>query len=108
MLGMTLPIARDLASRGIRVNTIAPGLFDTPLHAPNPEKVFLIYLSIYRSIYILTFLIKFLPGVFLPTSYKLNLSIIQSSHTMCLKLHLKPLTQSRPLTITPLKAQLDG
>jgi len=39
VIGMTLPIARDLASRGIRVNTIAPGLFDTPLHAPNPEKV---------------------------------------------------------------------
>ena len=30
---MTLPIARDLASYGIRVMTIAPGLFDTPLLA---------------------------------------------------------------------------
>jgi NAD(P)-dependent dehydrogenase (short-subunit alcohol dehydrogenase family) len=29
--GMTLPIARDLAAVGIRVNTIAPGLFDTPI-----------------------------------------------------------------------------
>jgi NAD(P)-dependent dehydrogenase (short-subunit alcohol dehydrogenase family) len=29
--GMTLPIARDLARHGIRVMTIAPGLFDTPL-----------------------------------------------------------------------------
>jgi NAD(P)-dependent dehydrogenase (short-subunit alcohol dehydrogenase family) len=30
--GMTLPMARDLASAGIRVNTIAPGLFDTPIY----------------------------------------------------------------------------
>ena len=36
---MTLPIARDLASTGIRVNTIAPGLFRTPLLASLPEKV---------------------------------------------------------------------
>jgi len=28
---MTLPLARDLASRGIRVNTIAPGIMDTPM-----------------------------------------------------------------------------
>ena len=39
IVGMTLPIARDLADRGIRVNTIAPGLFDTPLLASLPEKV---------------------------------------------------------------------
>lgn len=39
IVGMTLPIARDLASTGIRVNTIAPGLFDTPLLASLPEKV---------------------------------------------------------------------
>jgi len=39
IVGMTLPIARDLASQGIRVNTIAPGLFDTPLLAALPEKV---------------------------------------------------------------------
>ena len=39
IVGMTLPIARDLASVGIRVNTIAPGLFDTPLLASLPEKV---------------------------------------------------------------------
>ncbi|KAK2157585.1 hypothetical protein LSH36_188g02026 [Paralvinella palmiformis] len=39
IVGMTLPIARDLASRGIRVNTIAPGLFDTPLLGELPEKV---------------------------------------------------------------------
>lgn len=39
IVGMTLPIARDLASIGIRVNTIAPGLFDTPLLASLPEKV---------------------------------------------------------------------
>jgi NAD(P)-dependent dehydrogenase (short-subunit alcohol dehydrogenase family) len=31
VVGMTLPIARDLAQHGIRVNTIAPGLFLTPL-----------------------------------------------------------------------------
>lgn len=31
IIGMTIVAARDLASRGIRVNTIAPGIFDTPL-----------------------------------------------------------------------------
>lgn len=35
--GMTLPLARDLARHGIRVMTIAPGLFDTPLLATLPE-----------------------------------------------------------------------
>ncbi len=35
--GMTLPIARELAALRIRVNTIAPGLFDTPLLAALPE-----------------------------------------------------------------------
>jgi NAD(P)-dependent dehydrogenase (short-subunit alcohol dehydrogenase family) len=35
---MTLPAARDLASRGIRVATIAPGLFDTPLLGALPEE----------------------------------------------------------------------
>ncbi|HYI79478.1 MAG TPA: SDR family NAD(P)-dependent oxidoreductase [Thermoleophilaceae bacterium] len=35
--GMTLPAARDLSGRGIRVCTIAPGLFDTPLLAALPE-----------------------------------------------------------------------
>ncbi len=34
---MTLPIARDLAREGIRVVTIAPGIFDTPLLAALPE-----------------------------------------------------------------------
>lgn len=37
IVGMTLPAARDLSTRGIRVNTIAPGLFDTPLLAALPE-----------------------------------------------------------------------
>jgi NAD(P)-dependent dehydrogenase (short-subunit alcohol dehydrogenase family) len=35
---MTLPAARDLAQYGIRVNTIAPGLFDTPLLAALPDE----------------------------------------------------------------------
>ena len=38
VVGMTLPIARDLASLQIRVVTIAPGLFDTPLLAGLPEE----------------------------------------------------------------------
>jgi NAD(P)-dependent dehydrogenase (short-subunit alcohol dehydrogenase family) len=37
VVGMTLPIARDLADKAIRVVTIAPGLFDTPLLAGLPE-----------------------------------------------------------------------
>ena len=37
VVGMTLPIARDLADKQIRVMTIAPGLFDTPLLAGLPE-----------------------------------------------------------------------
>jgi NAD(P)-dependent dehydrogenase (short-subunit alcohol dehydrogenase family) len=36
--GLTLPAARDLASRGVRVVTIAPGLFDTPLLAALPNE----------------------------------------------------------------------
>lgn len=39
IVGMTLPIARDLAKHGIRVITIAPGLIDTPLFSGAPEKV---------------------------------------------------------------------
>ena len=38
VVGMTLPIARDLADKAIRVMTIAPGLFDTPLLAGMPEE----------------------------------------------------------------------
>src|SRR5256885_16919737 len=37
IVGMTLPIAREFARHGIRVLTIAPGLFDTPLLAGLPE-----------------------------------------------------------------------
>jgi NAD(P)-dependent dehydrogenase (short-subunit alcohol dehydrogenase family) len=39
IVGMTLPAARDLASLGIRVVTIAPGIFDTPLLGSLPEPV---------------------------------------------------------------------
>lgn len=38
VVGMTLPIARDLMSEGIRVNTILPGIFHTPLLFGLPEK----------------------------------------------------------------------
>ena len=38
MVGLTLPAARDLASAGIRVMTIAPGLFNTPLLAMLPQE----------------------------------------------------------------------
>ena len=38
VVGMTLPIARELARFGIRVLTIAPGLFDTPMMAALPEE----------------------------------------------------------------------
>jgi NAD(P)-dependent dehydrogenase (short-subunit alcohol dehydrogenase family) len=38
VVGMTLPAARDLARYGVRVCTIAPGLFDTPLLAALPEE----------------------------------------------------------------------
>jgi 3-hydroxyacyl-CoA dehydrogenase / 3-hydroxy-2-methylbutyryl-CoA dehydrogenase len=38
IVGMTLPAARDLASSGIRVCTIAPGTFDTPLLGALPEE----------------------------------------------------------------------
>jgi NAD(P)-dependent dehydrogenase (short-subunit alcohol dehydrogenase family) len=39
IVGMTLPIARDLSRSGIRVVTIAPGIFDTPLLGSLPEEV---------------------------------------------------------------------
>jgi 3-hydroxyacyl-CoA dehydrogenase / 3-hydroxy-2-methylbutyryl-CoA dehydrogenase len=38
IVGLTLPTARDMAGRGVRVVTIAPGLFDTPLLAALPEE----------------------------------------------------------------------
>ena len=39
VVGMTLPIARDLNNENIRVNTILPGIFDTPLLAGAPQNV---------------------------------------------------------------------
>jgi NAD(P)-dependent dehydrogenase (short-subunit alcohol dehydrogenase family) len=39
VVGMTLPIARDLSTEAIRVNTILPGLFNTPLLGGLPENV---------------------------------------------------------------------
>jgi len=37
VVGMTLPIARDLSSIGVRVNTVAPGLIDTPIYGSGPQ-----------------------------------------------------------------------
>ena len=39
IVGMTLPIARDLSAEGIRVNTILPGIFSTPLMNASPDHV---------------------------------------------------------------------
>ncbi|KAG5670048.1 hypothetical protein PVAND_000334 [Polypedilum vanderplanki] len=39
VVGMTLPLARDLSSQGIRVVTIAPGFFDTPMFDSLPDKI---------------------------------------------------------------------
>jgi NAD(P)-dependent dehydrogenase (short-subunit alcohol dehydrogenase family) len=39
VVGLTLPVARDLMDQGIRVNTILPGIFDTPLMAGSPQNV---------------------------------------------------------------------
>lgn len=39
VIGLTLPVARDLAEHGIRCVAVAPGLFDTPMVAGLPEKV---------------------------------------------------------------------
>lgn len=39
VVGMTLPIARDLSGEGVRVNTILPGIFNTPLLAAAPQPV---------------------------------------------------------------------
>lgn len=38
VLGMTLPVARDLMNEGVRVNTILPGIFETPMMRSLPEK----------------------------------------------------------------------
>jgi NAD(P)-dependent dehydrogenase (short-subunit alcohol dehydrogenase family) len=39
IVGMTLPMARDLMAEGIRVNSILPGIFETPLLMSLPDKV---------------------------------------------------------------------
>ena len=39
VVGMTLPIARDLMNEGIRINTILPGIFETPLLMGQPDHV---------------------------------------------------------------------
>lgn len=39
IVGMTLPIARDLSAEGIRINTILPGIFSTPLMSASPDHV---------------------------------------------------------------------
>lgn len=39
IVGLTLPMARDLARNGIRVMTIAPGIFETPMLAAMPQEV---------------------------------------------------------------------
>lgn len=39
VIGMALPIARDLAGTGVRVNTIAPGLFETPMMGGLPDGI---------------------------------------------------------------------
>jgi NAD(P)-dependent dehydrogenase (short-subunit alcohol dehydrogenase family) len=39
IVGMTLPMARDLMAEGIRVNAILPGIFETPLLMSLPDKV---------------------------------------------------------------------
>lgn len=39
IVGMTLPIARDLAGLGVRVNSVAPGIMDTPLLADAPQEL---------------------------------------------------------------------
>jgi NAD(P)-dependent dehydrogenase (short-subunit alcohol dehydrogenase family) len=39
VIGLTLPVARDLMREGVRVNTILPGLFETPMMAGMPDNV---------------------------------------------------------------------
>ena len=37
VVGLTLPVARDLSASAIRLNTIAPGLVDTPIYGEGPD-----------------------------------------------------------------------
>jgi len=39
VVGLTLPVARDLMDYGVRINTIMPGIFDTPMLAALPDNV---------------------------------------------------------------------
>lgn len=39
IVGMTVPVARDLAAIGVRLNCVAPGLFDTPIYGEGVDKV---------------------------------------------------------------------
>ena len=47
IVGMTLPMARDLAPLGVRVATVAPGIFETPMMAAAPDEL---RQSLYKSI----------------------------------------------------------
>merc|ERR1711879_321754 len=49
IMAMTLPMARDLGKRGIRVNTILPGVFETPMTAPMKKNAPKLYKNLTSS-----------------------------------------------------------
>merc|ERR1712137_803826 len=49
ILSMTLPMARDLGKRGIRVNTLLPGVFETPMTAPMKQFKPDVYKNLFAS-----------------------------------------------------------
>merc|ERR1711972_21911 len=49
IVSMTLPMARDLGKRGIRVNTIMPGVFETPMTAPMKKQAPHLYKNLTSS-----------------------------------------------------------